>query len=168
MHCTEKIHHTTAHAYRTQRGGGNPAVSNAMHSKRCPPCLSFGSPELTHTLLVRLLIAHRIRRISMACHMSSPNTALHILTMSPTCQRPSILHAVMHISDHGNLFMGGRPIATRILISDAYLDQLGSCGRRPLPNVLDKDLKNKSSTSAAYETLQQGKRGKMYVRSPLQ
>lgn len=37
-----------------------------------------------HTLLVRLLMAQRMRRMSLACHMSSPNTALHILTTSPT------------------------------------------------------------------------------------
>lgn len=45
--------------------------------------------QLMHlfTLLVRLLMAHRMRRMSVACHMSSPNTALHLRTMSPTCVR---------------------------------------------------------------------------------
>jgi hypothetical protein len=37
--------------------------------------------------LARLLIAQRMRRMSMACHMSSPRTALHIFTISPTCSR---------------------------------------------------------------------------------
>jgi hypothetical protein len=39
----------------------------------------------TFTFPARLLMAQRMRRMSAACHMSSPSTALHLTTTSPTC-----------------------------------------------------------------------------------
>ncbi|KAL6749628.1 hypothetical protein V8C86DRAFT_2840676 [Haematococcus lacustris] len=40
--------------------------------------------SISLTWLVRLVMAHRTRRMSPACHISSPNTALHSVTTSPT------------------------------------------------------------------------------------
>ena len=40
--------------------------------------------EHFHTFDVLLLMAHLILRMSTAFHMSSPNTALHFRTTSPT------------------------------------------------------------------------------------
>jgi hypothetical protein len=44
----------------------------------------FALSSTSLTLLVRLLMAQRMRRMSIACHMSSPKTALHFFTTSPT------------------------------------------------------------------------------------
>lgn len=76
-------------AWDAPANGGLQIVLQKEHRYVLEPCKAYlviheAFPSAALTGVVRLLMAQRTRRMSRACHMSSPKTALHILTTSPT------------------------------------------------------------------------------------